>query len=445
MSDASSASGIAQVESELLPRAATKERMGITRTLEQRMKELGIAGVSIAVIDGGEIAWTKAYGTADTVERTPLTSDTLLQAASISKPIAALGALRLVKKGRLSLDADVNSSLRSWRIPASEHIGSSKVTLRQLLSHTGGLSVHGFPGYGVEEPLPTLLQILDGASPANSGAVRMVVPAGEQYRYSGGGYVVLQELVEEQSGEDFASFMQAKVLAEVGMTSSTFSQARLAGVPYAAGHLPGGERISGKARIYPEMAAAGLWTTPKDLARYLIYIQRAITGSDAAILNQALAADMLTRQPESPYGLGPEVYAVGEFARFGHNGVNAGFESAMVAYVQDGKGLVVMANSNRATMLFDEVKGSVARAYQWPGFAIRPQVEVLPIASELASRCEGKYRTADGKIAELVRRRKRMFLSIPEEGTFEVFAKNAFELIVPQVAWKELTLILEGD
>jgi CubicO group peptidase (beta-lactamase class C family) len=335
--------------------------------------------------------------------------------------------------------------LRSWKIPAAEQIGTRPLTVRQLLSHTAGLSVHGFDGYSIGSRIPSVVEVLNGTAPANSPPVRIEIPPGSGWRYSGGGYTVIQRLIEDVSGEPFAKFMQGKVLAELGMTASTFSQVVHASTQRASGHQPGGQRIPGKARIYPEQAAAGLWTTPEDLARYLVYVQRAVHGTSGALLNQQLASDMLTLQNEGSHGLGPEVYAVGEFGRFGHNGVNAGFESAIVAYIDGGRGLVVMTNSNGAAMFFDEIKGSVARTYNWPGFPIRPQVEVQPITAELRHRSAGKYRTDMGDIAELTVRNRRLFLVLPGVGSYEVFAKSDAEILAPQLGWKEFTLVRNGD
>jgi CubicO group peptidase (beta-lactamase class C family) len=194
---------IRQVENNLLPRVALKENLGRPATLAQRMQEFGIPGVSIAVIDGGKIVWTRAYGVSDTVEKTPVTVDTIFQAGSISKPIAALGALRLTKEGKLSLDDNVNAKLKTWRVPDNDFTKDQKVTLRRLMSHTAGLTVHGFPGYAVGSDIPSVVQVLDGQPPANTAPVRVDVIPGSTYRYSGGGYTVMQLLIADVSNESF--------------------------------------------------------------------------------------------------------------------------------------------------------------------------------------------------------------------------------------------------
>jgi CubicO group peptidase (beta-lactamase class C family) len=424
---------IRQVENNLLPRVALKENLGRPATLAQRMQELGIPGVSIAVIDGGKIRWTRAYGVSDTVEKTPVTVDTLFQAGSISKPIAALGALRLTREGKLSLDENVNSKLKTWRVPDNELTKDQKVTLRRLMSHTAGLTVHGFPGYAVGSDIPSVVQVLDGQPPTNTAAVRVDVIPGSTYRYSGGGYTVMQLLIADVSNDSFESFMQSKVLDVLGMKSSSYSQSPPPGLTArrASAHRPGGQRIPGKWHIYPEMAAAGLWTTPSDLARYLLYVQAAVRGESGELLTPALAKQLVTRQSPGEHGLGPSIEGAGEFVRFGHGGVDEGFEANMVGYVARGQGVVIMANANLAGMLFGEIKESVARAYEWPGYAIEPQLEAQPISQSLLERVPGKYRLSPQTTAALVAREGRLFLEIVDLGALEVFAKSATELFAP--------------
>jgi CubicO group peptidase (beta-lactamase class C family) len=421
---------IKQVENGLLPQAALRANIGRTITLEQRMRDLGIAGISIAVIDEGKIAWTRAYGVRDTVDKAPVTVDTLFQAGSISKPVAALGALRLVKDGKLTLDGDVNEKLKTWRVPDNEFTKDEKVTLRRLTSHTAGLTVHGFGGYAVGTEIPTVVQVLDGQPPANSSPVRVDVKPGSVYRYSGGGYTVMQLLIADVANESFESFMQSKVLDVLGMKSSTYAQSPPASLAArrASGHRPGGARIPGKLHIYPEMAAAGLWTTASDLAQYVIYVQRAVRGEGGVLLDSSLAKELLTRQQGGQHGLGPQIFEVGEFASFGHGGVDEGFEALMVAYVAQGKGLVIMANSNASFPFFDELKASVARAYDWPGFPVRPQLEAQPVSAWMLERAPGKYRISPAMTAELSAREGRLFFEMPDGGRFEVFAKSATEL-----------------
>ena len=438
---------IEQAENRLLPDVAFKENLGRTKNITQRMQDLGIPGLSIAVIDGGKIAWARAYGLSDTAEQTPVTTQTLFQAGSISKPVAALGALRLVAEGKLSLDEDVNAKLRTWRVPENELTKTEKVTLRRLVSHTAGLTVHGFGGYAVGSQLPTVVQVLDGAAPANSDPVRVDVQPGSKWRYSGGGYTVMQLLIADVSGQTFESYMQSQVLDVLGMKSSTYSQDLPASLAsrMAAAHSSAGRPIAGKRHIYPEMAAAGLLTTASDLAQYLLYVQSAFAGKPGPILTASLAKELVTRQNDGPVGLGPFVYGDGELARFGHDGVDEGFDASALAYVTKGKGIVIMANANFAQSLFTEITASVARAYDWPEFPQQQQLPAEHVSKSLLERAPGKYQLNPELAAELRATDGRLFFIGPDGMKFEVFAKDGAQLFAPPMGPHTMTLVETGD
>ena len=412
---------------------ALQENLGRPSSIVQRMRELNIPGLSTAVIDAGKVAWARGYGLSDTVEKTAVDPQTLFQAGSISKPIAALGALRLIAEGKLTLDEDVNTRLRTWHVPENDFTKDDKVTLRRLMSHTAGLTVHGFPGYAVGSQIPTVVQVLDGTPPANTAAVRVDVRPGSTYRYSGGGYTVMQLLIADVSGQPFESYMQSRVLDVLGMKSSTYSQDLPAALAsrMASAHHSDGNRIPGKRHIYPEMAAAGLWTTPRDLAQYLLYVQAAVRGTPGPLLNAALTKELVTRQNGGEHGLGPTVSGEGGSARFGHGGVDEGFDAHMLGYVSQGKGVVIMANANFARSLFDEITASVARTYAWPDFPQKEQLVAERISQSLLARVPGKYQLNPEIAAELRARDGRLFLGLPEGGSFEIFAKNGSELFTP--------------
>ncbi|MDQ6892110.1 MAG: beta-lactamase family protein [Acidobacteriota bacterium] len=242
--------------------------------LEERMRHYKVEGVSVAVFRGFRVVWTEARGFADRETKQPATPETLFQAGSISKPVAATAVLRKVEAGELDLGRDVNAYLKSWKLPESPAAAGKKATLERILSHSAGLTVRGFPGYAVGEPVPTVSQVLDGAPPANTAPVRIDVEPGTRYRYSGGGYTIAQLALTDVTGKPFPELMRQLVLEPSGMTSSTYAQPlppeklRLA----AAGYRRDGTPIAGKRHTYPEMAAAGLWTTAGDLARFAIAI-----------------------------------------------------------------------------------------------------------------------------------------------------------------------------
>lgn len=272
---------IARVEQGLLPTTRVANRSHTAATIEERMAATGVPAVSIAIVNDGRIEWAKAYGFADVEARRPATPSTLFQAASISKPVAALGALRMVEQGRLSLDEDVNAKLRSWRLPENELTARQKVTLRLLLTHSAGTTVHGFPGYAPGVAVPEVVAVLEGQKLANTAPVRVDIAPGNRWRYSGGGTTVMQILMTDVSGMPFPALMHRLVLDPIGMMASTYEQPLPASraAEAATGYRSATRTVTGRYHTYPEMAAAGLWTTPSDLARLILEVQRSLAGT----------------------------------------------------------------------------------------------------------------------------------------------------------------------
>ncbi len=349
--------------------------------LVEVMAAAGVPGIGIAVIEGGRLAWARGYGTLAGGESAPVTAATLFQCASISKPVAAMVALRLVEAGTLTLDGDVNDWLTSWRIPPNHYWDDQgrvawqpRITLRQLLSHTAGLTVHGFPGYPVGAPLPTLAQVLDGEPPANTPPIRVDTLPGAQMRYSGGGYVALTQLLEDTTGKPFSALARELVLEPLGMLSGGFEQpapperAALA----AHAHYAGAQPIPGGWHVYPELAAASLWATPSDLARFALGLQAALAGARGAIRPQAMRREARTPQaPEAKVqtgGRGVFLSGAGATARFGHTGGNAGFNCELTAYQQRGQGAVVMTNGDGGWLTLKAIINTIAEVYQWPDY-----------------------------------------------------------------------------
>ena len=354
----------ALVESALMPTFTIRGEPVARPSLADRMAELGVPGVSIAVLVDGEIAWARGYGLADVESGRPVTPNTLFQAASISKPVAALAALRLVESGRVELDGDVNAHLTSWQVPGNRFTEQAPVTLRGLLTHRAGLTVWGFPGYGPDEEVPDGPGVLDGRG--NTDPVRAYKAPGESRRYSGGGYTVMQQLVADVHGKPFVTVMRDEVLDPIGMSRSTYEQP----IPperqddIATGYRSNGDRVPGGWHTYPEQAAAGLWTTPSELALYAREMQRAWKGESTRVLGEAVAREMLTPD-EDDWGLGPSISQDGE--RFRHGGSNQGFRCTFAAYIDGDDGVFVMTNSDSGSQLASEVAITVAHAYRWSG------------------------------------------------------------------------------
>ncbi|MDE2711526.1 MAG: serine hydrolase [Acidobacteriota bacterium] len=384
----------AQVESALLPSFVIRGEPTPRTALADRMAALGVPGVSVAVLLDGEVAWARGYGFADLESERPVTASTLFQAASISKPVAALAALQLVEEGRVALDADVNRYLMSWRVPANAFTAEAPVTLRGLLTHRAGLSVSGFPGYGPSEAVPDTAGVLDGRG--NTDPVRVVLAPGERWQYSGGGYTVMQQLVADVRGAPFPEVMRRRVLDPIGMVRSTYEQP----IPpdrqddVATGHRPEGTPVPGGWHTYPEQAAAGLWTTPSELALYAAEVQRAWRGESARVLGGVLAREMLTPD-EDNWGLGPAISGDGE--RFRHGGSNRGFRSTFAAAIDGNHGVFVMTNSDAGSPLANEIAITVAEAYGWSG--PRPAERVpVDLPAEVRERYVGTYVVAESDI-----------------------------------------------
>lgn len=357
---------IRRVENGLLPPVIVKGEPIAAMKLIDRMQFYKTPGVSVAVINNGKIEWTRGYGVLEAGGNRPVTTQTLFQAASISKPVAAMAVLRLVQENKLNLDEDVNKKLVSWKVPENDFTKEQKVTLRGLLSHNASITVSGFEGYSSDGQVPTLLQILDGTVPANSKPIRVDAALNKKFRYAGGGYVITQELLADVTGKPFPEFMQETIFKKLEMTRSTYQQP----LPKefwdlaAVGHTLNGEKVKGNWHTYPEMAAAGLWTTPTDLARFAIEIQKSRAGKSNRVLSVKTVNEMLTPQVGGR-GLGFIVQGENESARFSHGGSNAGYRSLLVGYASTGQGAVVVTNSDSGSALAAEIMRSVAKEYGW--------------------------------------------------------------------------------
>ncbi|MGO9518191.1 MAG: serine hydrolase [Candidatus Korobacteraceae bacterium] len=365
-SSAANAERIHRVENGIPPIPLGPDQPPLQFTLQQLMDVLKVPGLSVAVVDDFKIVWAKPYGVTEAGTTNPVTTTTLFQAASISKVVSATGALYLVEHGKLSLDEDVNKELTTWKVPENEFTATQKVTLRRLMSHNAGTTVHGFPGYAVGEPLPTVVQILNGEKPANTAPVRVDLVPGTKGRYSGGGVTIEQLLIMDVTGKPFPQFMQQTVLGPIGMTNSTFDQPLPPAVAThaASGTLADGKPIPGKWHIYPEMAAAGLWTTPTDLAKFGIEIALSKNGKSNRVLSEDMTRQMLTRQSDD-VGLGPFLRTGGNPNEFDHGGSNAGYRCIMVMFSDTGQGLAIMTNSDRGMDVGGYLIESIAKEYGW--------------------------------------------------------------------------------
>jgi len=325
------------IENDLKPPISVKGRAVTSVKLTDKMKELNVPGISVAVVREGKLYWAKGYGLANTKTGQKVDNETLFQAGSISKPLAALAALQLVDKGFVDLDEPINTYLNGWKVPESKFEEKQKLTLRHLLTHTGGTTVHGFPGYSDKDEFPTIETVLKGNG--NTGAIFIDTEPGTSWRYSGGGYTIMEKMVEDVSGLSLEKYMAEHVFPKLGMTNSSYAQplpdSKRGNVSLAYNRK--GKIIDGSFHHYPEQAAAGLWTTPSDLAKYIIEIQDIFSGKEGGVISPAIAKEMLTKH-KGNWGLGPSLRGEDENLIFGHGGKNAGFTNNMLAHVYQGNG-----------------------------------------------------------------------------------------------------------
>jgi CubicO group peptidase (beta-lactamase class C family) len=381
--------------------------------LAERMKKYNINGVSIAVIHNYQIEWARGYGIADVSGNRPVTEKTLFQAASISKSLNSVGVLKLAQGKKLDLNTDINKYLITWKFPYDEKSNNKQITLTDLLSHTGGLTIHGFPGYAKGEPLPTLSQILDGQKPANTEAVRSSVEPGKNVIYSGGGTTVTQLIVMDVTHQPYDVYMQKNVLDPLGMTSSSFKQPPPESKEklLAAGYKADGKEVTGKYHIYPEQAAAGLWTNPSDLCRYIIETQLSYQGKSSKVLTPEMTRLRLTPVLEDA-ALGTFVNSrvTGSLKYFNHNGGNEGFSCTAIGCRDNGEGVVIMTNSDNGAIL-EEIANSVATVYKWKDYYLPEYKKIIEVEASVLDKYVGKY-NLDGTTVSIKKSDKDLAINV---------------------------------
>ncbi len=401
-------------------------------TLAERMSALNTPGLSLAIIDEFELVHVGAFGEGDTREQNKVSEDTLFLAGSISKSVFATSVLLLAQQGKLDLDEDINRYLSSWKVPANNG-WQPRVTLRNILSHSAGFTVHGFPGYLSTEATPTIVQVLNGEHPANTAKVEVNQLPGLQYRYSGGGTTVAQLTVCEHMKEtSFAELMHRLVLAPLDMNNSTFenplpsSRVTEASVAYPSKGVP----LQGRYPVYPEMAAAGLWTTPEDLAMFGIDLLKGLQGSNDQLLLQSTLEEML--KPQLPHqtdstdyaGLGFFCHRKDDAICFEHGGWDEGFVCSMRLHHPSGKGAVVMINSNEGHPLIDEIFQAIEEEYQWPlQRKYKPIIDVTD-----SDQYVGVYRTKSGLSASIKPMENGLILNIDSQAPvpFQAISETSF-------------------
>jgi CubicO group peptidase (beta-lactamase class C family) len=408
---------ISRVEAGLLPAILIKGDP--SWSIQDRLTRHKVPGLSIAVINNFKIEWARGYGVTDIDTKEPVSTETLFQAGSISKPVAAMVALKKVQEGKLKLDENINNKLVSWKLPDNEFTARKKVTLANLLSHTAGLTVHGFPGYAVGEKIPTLQQVLDGAGPANTIPVRVDMEPGTKFRYSGGGTTIAQLTIMDIEKQPFPKIAKETVLDPLAMTNSTYSQP----LPddwlkkAASGHRTDGSLVPGKIHIYPEMAAAGLWTTPTDLAKFGIEVQLSLAGKSNKVLSKEMIEKMVTPFMED-VGLGFFVEKHGNTVYFGHGGADEGFRAELLVNKDKGYGIAVMVNSDNGQIIREVIR-SVAREYGWDEFLPAPY-EVISLDAAKLDAFTGRFQINPDRVLNIAKEGGRLITTPTDGPQFEL-------------------------
>lgn len=386
---------IKQIEENILPWVIINGSSPIT--LKERMAFYGVNGLSIAVIKDHQMIWAKGYGFADKSEKRTVNENTLFQAASISKSLNAVGVLKLVQDNKINLDADINTLLKSWKFPYDSVSKGKKITIANLLSHTGGTTVHGFPGYTYKEAIPKTTDILNGKAPANTEAVRSEAEPGLQFSYSGGGTTITQLITSDITGQTYSEYMWKNVLKPMGMTNSSYDQPPLDSKKklLATGYTTEGIEIEGKYHIYPEQAAAGLWTTPTDLSKYIIELQLSYKGKSNKVLSQKMVHTMFTPYlPKHEAALGVFISKEGSEYYFIHGGSNEGFRCQYLGSIESGNGVIVMLNSDNGGIM-DEIINSVANVYNWKDYYKPVEKTVVNVPETILETYIGDYQSEE--------------------------------------------------
>jgi len=383
-------SEINSIENGLLPAYQVKGDSTITYNILDRMEHYKVPGVSIALVEDGKIKWAKGYGIANTDTKTNVDANTIFQAGSISKPVAALSALKLVEEGKLDLDTDVNTYLKDWQIPANKFTTTKKVTLRRLLTHTAGMTVHGFPGYEQKDSFPSIIQVLNGQG--NTSKIFVDTIPNSIWRYSGGGYTLMEKIVEDTSKKSLEGYMAENFLTPLGMSNSTYQQPLSAKyhINASAAYNSKGEIAEGFWNNYPEQAAAGLWTTPTDLAKYAIEVQQILAGKENGVLTKRTIDQMLTKHKNN-WGLGPSLQWEKDSLIFRHGGKNRGFTNEFISFANKGSAVIVMTNADSGGKLISEILRAISKKYNW-GINKQKVIETIDIPLEKLKNLTGKYK-----------------------------------------------------
>ncbi|BCW90884.1 D-aminopeptidase [Alphaproteobacteria bacterium SO-S41] len=366
-------------------------------TVDERLAHYKCPAVGVAAIKDGRLDWAAGYGVRGREDPRPVNADTIFMLASCSKPVCAMVVLQQVERGLVDLDVDVNKYLKRWQIPQNEFTSGETVTLRRMLSHTAGLSINGWPVIPHGGQIPTIYDILEGRPPSIHPAVVVNKPPGGTHRYSGGGFLLAEMLIEDQTGRKFDELADELIFGPLGMANTTFTHPlpeRLRG-NVAGGHRMDGSAIPGGWMISVDKGAGGIMGSAADFATFQIACRDAWLGKPGAILTQSLAKEMMTPQANSTFGLGWGLSGSGATLRFRHGGSNDGYQSETTCYLESGDGGVAITNAVSGIFLYNEVLNGLADLYDWPGY-LPPPRRARPLTVAEQERYIGTYTIVSG-------------------------------------------------
>jgi CubicO group peptidase (beta-lactamase class C family) len=400
---------ISAIENGLIKNIQVKGEPVLMFNIQERMNHYKVPGVSIAVIENGNIKWARGYGFANTQTKAKIDVNTLFQAGSISKPVAALAALKLYENKQVDLKKDVRFYLKNWQLAENKYTRTEKVTLEKLLSHTAGITVHGFPGYQQGEKIPELTDVLNGKG--NTEKIEIDTIPGSIWRYSGGGYTIMEKIVEDVSGLALDEYMARTILQPLGMNNSSYLQpiSQKWQKNCSAAYDGNGSMIKGMWNNYPEQAAAGLWTTPSDLARYCIEIQNIVQGKKKGILSKKTVDQMLTKY-KNDWGLGPALMGEKNDLIFGHSGKNAGFTNDLKAQAYQGNGIIIMTNADNGAALITEIQNAICNHYNW-SFSQPTTIALMKLKTADLEQYVGTYKLKEQLSLKIILKNNQLVLT----------------------------------
>jgi len=426
---------ISRVENGLQEAVLLSNNLDKTFSLLDRMEYYDVPGLSIAAIKDNEIEWAKCYGLKLKNSTDSISLSTKFQAASLSKPLSAIVALKMADNGLIHLDSSANSQLTTWKIPDNDFTFENAISPRNLILHTSGLNVPGYPGYKIDSDIPNLIDLLSGIGNSNTEPTEVIVKPNTEWIYSGAGYSVLQLLMIEKSGLSFPELMQNELFQPLNIKNSTFEQENLHSIAFA--HLENGEVVEKGYHIYPEMAAAGLWTTPIDYAMIVCELQKSYKGESNLILSQKLAQNALSNH-WGGMGLGFILRNNENNVALAYSGGNHGYICDIYSYLLSGSGVVVMTNSNNGAPLIEEFYRSLSKEYKWADW--KPDtIQTIPMDSALIKRIIGSYsglsRDREEFQFELIKQPDGLYYKTRER-KYPVFLISDFEFLIPEQDWR---------